>query len=308
MLYELDTSITDSVFSDFFSKEAMKKQKKRTNKQRRSEKRRQQKRGKNKARSRAAAPVAPAPAAPPSTPPPAAPAAPAPSPSKAKAPVAPPAKVNKPATPKIKKSMFTKRRVGAGLGGLALAGGLAAGYKKLKGGQEKTAEFDLKDPQHRAALAAGLGGAVAPGGILIPGAAAAYASEKGRGLPAYGGATLGGMAGAIAGGLAGGRGGMLAGGALGAAGGAYAMHGPSGEMPAYKRASVSEYSALADLLQAGQLGEEAQYAFEGMTDGIESYIQEEVPEKTASAHETDYTIYDESAARIARLETLLKKY
>ena len=70
---------------------------------------------------------------------------------------------------------------------------------------------------------------------------------------------------------------------------------------------VAEYSAIADMAQSGQFGEEVQYAFEGMTSAIASYVDEEIPEKTASHPETDYTIYDENAARVARLETLLRK-
>ncbi len=74
-----------------------------------------------------------------------------------------------------------------------------------------------------------------------------------------------------------------------------------------KEASVAQLSALASMLEQGHFGKEAQYAFEGMTQAIEFYVQEDLTEKTASHTETDYTIYDENAARLARLENLLRK-
>lgn len=74
-----------------------------------------------------------------------------------------------------------------------------------------------------------------------------------------------------------------------------------------KSASVSELSTLASLVEQGQMGKEAQYAFEGMTQAIDRYVEEDLTEKTASHAETDYTIYDENAARIARLDNLLRK-
>lgn len=74
-----------------------------------------------------------------------------------------------------------------------------------------------------------------------------------------------------------------------------------------KEASVSDLSELADLASSGALGADVQSAFEGMTSAINQYVEEEIPEKTASASETDYNIYDENAARIARLNNLLRK-
>lgn len=74
-----------------------------------------------------------------------------------------------------------------------------------------------------------------------------------------------------------------------------------------KEASVAQLSTIADLAQSGALGDDVQAAFEGMTAGINSYVEEEIPEKTASASDFDYNIYDENAARIARLDTLLRK-
>ena len=69
-----------------------------------------------------------------------------------------------------------------------------------------------------------------------------------------------------------------------------------------KKASVAELSAVADLVEQGHFGEEAQYAFEGMTQAIEQYVEEDLTDKTASFDEIDYNIYDENAARIARLK------
>ena len=74
-----------------------------------------------------------------------------------------------------------------------------------------------------------------------------------------------------------------------------------------KEASVAQLSALASMVEQGHFGKEAQYAFEGMTQAIESYVQEDLTEKTASHSETDYNIYDENAARKARLDNLLRK-
>ena len=74
-----------------------------------------------------------------------------------------------------------------------------------------------------------------------------------------------------------------------------------------KKASVAELSALADLVEQGHFGEEAQYAFEGMSQAIDQHVEEDLTDKTASATEIDYNIYDENAARIARLNNLLRK-
>lgn len=74
-----------------------------------------------------------------------------------------------------------------------------------------------------------------------------------------------------------------------------------------KEASVAQLSALASMIEQGHFGKEAQYAFEGMSQAIESYVQEDLTEKTASVAETDYNIYDENAARKARLDNLLRK-
>ena len=74
-----------------------------------------------------------------------------------------------------------------------------------------------------------------------------------------------------------------------------------------KTASVAELSALADLIEQGHFGKEAQYAFEGMFQAIDQHVEEDLTDKTASATEIDYNIYDENAARIARLNNLLRK-
>ena len=74
-----------------------------------------------------------------------------------------------------------------------------------------------------------------------------------------------------------------------------------------KSASVAEVSAFADLVEQGHYGKEAQYAFEGMTQAIERHVKEDLTDKTASATEIDYNIYDQNAARIARLNNLLRK-
>jgi len=74
-----------------------------------------------------------------------------------------------------------------------------------------------------------------------------------------------------------------------------------------KEASVFQLSELASMVEQGYFGKEAQYAFEGMTQAIESYVQEDLTEKSASFVETDYNIYDENAARVARLNNLLRK-
>lgn len=83
----------------------------------------------------------------------------------------------------------------------------------------------------------------------------------------------------------------------------------SGQYHSYlpKNASVAQLSTIADLAQSGALGDDVQAAFEGMTAGINSYVEEEITEKTASASDFDYNIYDENAARIARLDNLLRK-
>lgn len=74
-----------------------------------------------------------------------------------------------------------------------------------------------------------------------------------------------------------------------------------------KEASVAELSAIADLASSGALGDDVKYAFEGMTSAIDNHVEESLPEKTASAGQIDYNIYDENAARIARLNNLLRK-
>ena len=74
-----------------------------------------------------------------------------------------------------------------------------------------------------------------------------------------------------------------------------------------KKASVAQLSALGRAVEQGHFGKEAQYAFEGMTSAIYQYVDEDLSEKTASYSENDYNIYDENAARIARLNTLLRK-
>lgn len=79
------------------------------------------------------------------------------------------------------------------------------------------------------------------------------------------------------------------------------------EIAAQHGVKVAYYSEIADLAQSGALGDDVQAAFEGMTSAINSHIEEEVPEKIASVEETDYNIYDENAARIARLNNLLRK-
>ena len=148
-------------------------------------------------------------------------------------------------------------------------------------------------------------------GIAGPIAAGVTAPEGQRlrtGLYGLGGGFGGGIAGGVGSGLMHGMGIRsaaadrlleTAGAALGSGYGARAA--------IRKEASVSELSSIADLAQSGALGYEAQAAFEGMTSAINSYVEEEVPEKIASVEETDYTIYDENAARIARLNNLLRK-
>lgn len=74
-----------------------------------------------------------------------------------------------------------------------------------------------------------------------------------------------------------------------------------------KEASVAQLSALASMVEQGHFGKEAQYAFEGMLSAAEAYVEEDLTEKSASFVETDYTIYDENAARVARLNNLLRK-
>ena len=74
-----------------------------------------------------------------------------------------------------------------------------------------------------------------------------------------------------------------------------------------KEASVAKISALASAVESGYFGKEAQYALEGMTEAIHEYVVEDLTEKTASKAETDYNIYDENAARLARLNNLLRK-
>ena len=71
--------------------------------------------------------------------------------------------------------------------------------------------------------------------------------------------------------------------------------------------SVSKLSALADLIEEGHFGKEAQYAFEGIMQAVDQQVEEDLTDKTASANETDYNIYDENAARRARLDNLLRK-
>jgi hypothetical protein len=74
-----------------------------------------------------------------------------------------------------------------------------------------------------------------------------------------------------------------------------------------KEASVAQYAALADSLESGELGDDAKYAFEGVMDSVGEHITDDSLVKSASYPENHYNIYDENAARIARLETLLRK-
>ena len=74
-----------------------------------------------------------------------------------------------------------------------------------------------------------------------------------------------------------------------------------------KTKSVAEASALADLIEKGHFGKEAQYALEGMQQAISKHVKEDLTDKTASAQQIDYNIYDENAARRARLDNLLRK-
>ena len=75
-----------------------------------------------------------------------------------------------------------------------------------------------------------------------------------------------------------------------------------------KEASVSQLSAIAEMAESGELGPDAQATFEGIMSAYEGYVQDDLTEKSASAGETDYTIYDEAAARDVRLQTLLREY
>lgn len=75
----------------------------------------------------------------------------------------------------------------------------------------------------------------------------------------------------------------------------------------HKEASVAQYAALADSLESGELGDDAKYAFEGVMDSVGDHITDDSLVKSASYPENHYNIYDENAARIARLETLLRK-
>lgn len=99
---------------------------------------------------------------------------------------------------------------------------------------------------------------------------------------------------------------IAAGGAAGAgiAGGATGIYNRKEQE---KKASVANVSAVADLIEQGYFGKEAQYAFEGMTAAVNQYVEEDLSEKTASLQQTDYNIYDENAARLARLDNLLRK-
>ena len=74
-----------------------------------------------------------------------------------------------------------------------------------------------------------------------------------------------------------------------------------------KTASAVELSALASLATSGAFGDDTKYAFEGITSAIDLHVKEDTSEKTASHGEINYNIYDENAARRARLDTLLRK-
>ena len=138
----------------------------------------------------------------------------------------------------------------------------------------------------RAALMAGLGGTFAgPVGGALGGAVGA---GDGARLRSAAGGFLGGFAGPVAG------------------AGAYMAH-PNAHEKEASLFSVAQVSAIADLIEEGHFGKEAQYAFDGITSSVDRYVEEELIEKTASHVQTDYTIYDENAARLARLDNLLRK-
>lgn len=71
--------------------------------------------------------------------------------------------------------------------------------------------------------------------------------------------------------------------------------------------TATELSTLADLIEKGHFGKEAQHALEGMLQAVDKHVKEDLTDKTASARQTDYNIYDENAARRARLDNLLRK-
>jgi hypothetical protein len=70
---------------------------------------------------------------------------------------------------------------------------------------------------------------------------------------------------------------------------------------------VAYYASIADQAEAGVLGDEAKYAFEGILSAVENHIEDDTLEKNASIGEINYTIDEQNAARIARLEQLLKR-
>lgn len=72
-----------------------------------------------------------------------------------------------------------------------------------------------------------------------------------------------------------------------------------------KKASIQNKIAFAKLIESGEFGKEAQFAFEGVMQAYTDQINESLVSKTASSN--DHTIYDENAARRARLDTLLRK-
>lgn len=71
--------------------------------------------------------------------------------------------------------------------------------------------------------------------------------------------------------------------------------------------SIKGLSKLASMAANGSLGSDVKHAFEGIALAINAHVKENIPEKTASHSEINYNIYDENAARRARLDTLLRK-
>ena len=71
--------------------------------------------------------------------------------------------------------------------------------------------------------------------------------------------------------------------------------------------SIREHLSLAKKASEGSLGPDVQSIYEGIEQGISSYVDEDITEKTASLKENDYNTYDELATRLTRLETLLRK-
>ena len=164
-------------------------------------------------------------------------------------------------------------------------------------------EKEYQDARRNVALAGGLGagvGGLHGHGLLGPVAAGAVAPD-GQGLRtgAYG---LGGMLGGAI------LGSALTGGSHHAAALGAGLGTALGARHAIrKEASIAEYAALADQIESGTFGKEAQYAFEGILSAVENHIEDDTLEKNASIGEINYTIEEQNAARIARLEQLLKR-